>query len=372
MKKNYTRGFFVIIILCYLLAGAYMGHGADVKGEKINILQQLVFDPQTSSIVGIGSKAFSIVKEKSIRFWSIKNGMLKEVIKVTKPLNYEASYSFYTATISHDSKIIAVSFLHTPTVGCYSLKNKKWLWTVKWLGDERYSPQELTFTLDDKKLIAVGEKNTVIYDAKTGDILERQTEPLSDYILMSDATTGAVLSPSSRYLVVWQRPSVYGALRRLFMNKSITVWDIKENKLVAQWKNPKQRLYSAVFTPDEKYILFSSGDGFLSDWSISEQKIVREWKVSGRAELNFSPDGRLLATNEGCDVKIYNYLSGEPIHEFITVGRSLCDVPTAFSPDSKYFALEKNGNLCLYDTETWKEKWCATDAVRSGLNKSSS
>lgn len=35
-----------------------------------------------------------------------------------------------------------------------------------------------------------------------------------------------------------------------------------------------------------------------------------------------------------------------------------CEIRSAFSPESKYFALERCGNLCLYDTQTWEEKWC--------------
>ena len=291
-------------------------------------------------------------------FWSTEDGKLREVIKIPEPPDYKFSDSFYlvdTVTISHDGRLVAVSFIHTRGVGCYSLKDKKWLWTVKWLNGERHSPEELRFTPDDKKIIAVGEKNTAIYDANTGDILERQTEPLNKYIRMIDAITGAVLSPSGRYLAAWQRPAVYGMLRRLFANKNITVWDIKENKFVAKWTKPKQRLFSAVFTPDEKYIVLSSDEGFLSEWSIPEQKLVREWKVPGRAELTFSPNGRFLATTGvgGGNVRVYDYLSREPAHEFLRVG-----IPIAFSPDSKYFALEKNGYLCLYETETWKEKWC--------------
>jgi predicted transglutaminase-like cysteine proteinase len=61
------------------------------------------------------------------------------------------------------------------------------------------------------------------------------------------------------------------------------------------------------------------------------------------------------------DINIINYQTNTVVNEFNNVAMSspACWVyPMAFSPDNKYFAFEKRGRLCLYDTETWKEKWC--------------
>ena len=362
-----------------------MGYGDDIKNKKMfNRVAELVINQESSLIVGAAGRRDE--PSRDIWLWSLEDGKLKEVIKITEPLikdyKYSPSYTKYgiereglsskveyvkRIAISHDGKLIAVSFF-TLTVGCYSLEDKKWLWTVKWVNGERHSPEELRFTRDNKKLIAVGEKNTVIYDAKTGDILERQTDPLSDYDYIMSPTTRAVLSSSGRYLVTWHiYPMDYGVLRRLFMNKKVTVWDIEENKLIARWKKPEQNLCNAIFTPDEKYIVFSSCEGFLSEWSISEQKMLREWQVGDwllyGGYLTFSPDGRFFAFENSGDIRIWDYTTGKLIHEYSNkeagVGMSSVDVyPMAFSPDSKYFALEKDGQLCLYDTETWKEKWC--------------
>jgi WD40 repeat protein len=90
--------------------------------------------------------------------------------------------------------------------------------------------------------------------------------------------------------------------------------------------------------------------------------------------MTLSTNARYLAMiwsdpNGGFVVKVFDYQTTKLIKEFIGVTEKikLCDVyPMAFSPDSKYFAVEKKGKICLYNTGNWKEKWC----VRSFVDKS--
>lgn len=369
MRENSVINFFVgIIVLYYLLVDIHMVYGDAIKDKKFNHCRELSFTQQSSLIIGICYSEREDT-EKSIRIWSVEDGNLSNAIPVE--LQRFPNYSsVHQMAISRDDNLMAVSF-STKAVGCYSLKEKKWLWKAHWLEEEDNGPQDIAFTPDNQRVITVGEKNTVIYDVKIGNILERQTEPLSDYRRFGSATTGATLSSSGRYLVAWQRLPTPGheVLIKLFMNKKVTVWDIEENKLIARWKKPEQNLCNAIFTPDEKHIAFGFGESFGSEyvkiWSIPEQKMIREWKAhkEGIDYLTISPDGRFLATFGYYNiVKIWEYSTEKILYEFDDVGDvSLsCEGShaMAFSPDSKYFALEKNGQLCLYETETWREKWC--------------
>ena len=80
--------------------------------------------------------------------------------------------------------------------------------------------------------------------------------------------------------------------------------------------------------------------------------------------MTFSPDGRYLVTMGGhpSAIKIWDYATNKLTHKFVDVISSslaMCTGhPMAFSSDWKYFAFEQQGQLCLYDTKTWKEKWC--------------
>jgi len=338
-----------------------MAYGDNGKNKKFNRIGEIVFNPQSTMIIGSFLSELGI-SEKSIRLWSVKNGALMDVI----PLETIRGYK-YPIAVSYDGNFIAIS-LYSKEVWCYSLKDKKWLWKANWLEKERKNPQEIKFTPDDRNIIAVGEKHIVIYDAATGHIQEVQKKPLSDYTLFRSSITGAVLSPSGSYLAAWQRLPTpgYEQFPKLFMNRKVTVWDIGENKSIAQWKKPKKDICSVAFTPDEKYILMAVKD-YITEWSITEQKMIRQWKVHKYYidYLTISPNGKFIASfGYYANVKIWDYMNKKVLYEFENIGTRIggykvCDSNAmAFSPDSKYFALEKNGYLCLYETSTWKEKWC--------------
>ena len=69
-----------------------------------------------------------------------------------------------------------------------------------------------------------------------------------------------------------------------------------------------------------------------------------------------------LGAKTGFAIKIWDYSTNKLLHEFVNVISSNLGMgsgyPMAFSLDGKHFALEQQGKLCLYDTQTWQEKWC--------------
>ena len=164
----------------------------------------------------------------------------------------------------------------------------------------------------------------------------------------------------------------------------VVVRHIEGKKIIAKQGNiqEKYKNCSALFTPDEKNLVLGSMDGHVRIWSITEQKVIRGWKAYAAdapvtfrnspapyfiSSMVFSHDGQYLATL-GFDIKsrfairIWEYSTNKLIREFpevISLGLSMCsEYPMACSPDGKYFAFEQQGKLCLYDTQTWEEKWC--------------
>ena len=81
-------------------------------------------------------------------------------------------------------------------------------------------------------MIVIGYENILFYDAKTGQKLEVIEEPLKDYPIIGMSIRGSVLSPSGRYLVVWQEkpPPGHHILGKLIANKWVTVWDLQKSK----------------------------------------------------------------------------------------------------------------------------------------------
>jgi WD40 repeat protein len=323
----------------------------------MNSLSYLTFLPKTSQLVS----ACSSEPDGSIRFWSLENGKLDEVISLGKK-----QYA-HPVAVNHEGSMMAVHLLLSDRLDCYSIKEKKWLWKAK-LSLFRDSPQEIAFTTDGEKIVAAGLRNIVMLDSKNGTVQQKEEKPLNDYPNYYYVPKRVFLSPSGRYLVVWQEFPVGTEGRRWthgVVNKWVTFWDIEKKNIVGRWQKPEQGLWSAAFTHEDKEILFGSKDGYIWVWSVREQKIVREWKA-----YSFEVDSLIVSRNNqyvasygatygGGGAKIWDYSTGKLEREFKNIAFNPGEpYPMEFTSDGKYFALEKVGRLCLYDTQTWEEKWC--------------
>jgi len=184
---------------------------------------------------------------------------------------------------------------------------------------------------------------------------------------------GSVLSPSGRYIVVWQEkpPPGHHILGRLIANQWVTMWDLQTKKQVARWRKPEYENICAAFTKDEKNILFGSSEGHIRMWSVEKQEIIRDWWVGETTVdyLQFSNDYRYLAifgAGKKFHIIIFDYPEGKEVHHF--QGFHCVHVegdpfPMTFLDTSKFFAFADSDRVCVYDTKTWKEKWCVSSSA---------
>lgn len=243
----------------------------------------------------------------------------------------------------------------------------------------------MRFTPDDRKVVVVGFKKIVTYDAETGAILQTQEDSKGFCGGFPEYNTRNIaVSPSARYAAFFQGNLEHDEGWWSSKNIWVVVWDIETKKIIAKQGKiqEKYKNCSAVFTRDDNNLVFGSMDGYVRVWSLKEQRISREWQAiwddkrspfeknpapNNINSMLFSHEGQYLATM-GFDIKsrfaikIREYSSNKFIHEFTEVISSslgMCSgYPMAFSPDGKYFAFEQQGQLCLYDTQSWQEKWC--------------
>ena len=342
--------------------------------KRFNALKRLCFIPQRDLIVG----ACGSEPNGSIRFWSVDEGKLKEVLDLGKGIWANS------IAVSNNGSLIVASLLGKKEIACYSLTDRKWLWKEMWV-EKGVAGNAVRFTNDDRKVVVVGYRNIVTYNALTGVILERQEDSRSFGNGFPNYTRRIhAISQSARYAAFWlgdllEHDETWWSSRNIW----VLVRDIETGKIIAKQGKiqEKYKNCSAAFTPDEKNLVLGSMAGYVRIWSISEQKVVREWWAYGADEepvpfrkdpspnvidsMTFSLDGRQLATigdlKGGFAVRIWDYTTNKLIHEFRDVISSplgMCSgYPMAFSPDGKYFAFEQQGKLCLYDTQTWEQKW---------------
>ena len=362
-----------LFVFCFILF--YPPNGAKSMERKgWNRLKKLYFTPRPDLIVGTCSSE----PNGSIRFWSTDGGELKEVLYLGKG-EWATSLA-----VSNDGCLIVVGLLAKNQIVLYSLKENRWLWKVNWV-EKGLVGNPIRFTPDDRKLVVLGARNIVTYDAKTSTILQRLEDSKGfSGGFPNDRTRNHAISLSARYGAFWQGYIEHDEGWWSSRNIWVLVLDIETGKIVAKQGKiqEKYKNCSATFTPDEKGVVLGSMDGYMRVWSIADQRVVRRWRAYGAGEeplpfeempfpnsidsMTFSPEGRHLATmghlKGGFNIRIWDYSSNKLIHEFVDVISSslpMCSgYPMAFSPEGKYFAFERQGKLCLYDVQTWQEKWC--------------
>lgn len=333
------------------------------------VYKNLVSTPRSRFLAG-NSKNYR--KEvTNISFWSVENGKLEDTMQFSFKEKAKAIID-----MSPDGESMVVAFWNLPaerekygytSVNCYSLAEKKWLWRENWLPKSDMA-RDVRFSPDGLKITVIGYKNIILYEARTGKQLEIIGGPLKEYPPLDLSLQGIFLSSSGRYCVAWQEKPLPGhaLLRRLFVSRWVTVWDLQTRKQIARWRRPKYKNFCAAFTQDEKHILFGS-IGHIQIWSVEKQRMVREWPLPdfrGVYYLKFSEDYRYLAVygvSRNFDITIYEYPEGKKSHHFEDVGGGRTEeepYPMTFFDASNFFAFAKKDQVCVYNTQTWKEKWC--------------
>lgn len=357
-----------LAVFSVVISALLAAQGAPMDGERRNSLRRLFFVPHADKLL-VGS---SFSRPWSIRFWSLDRGDLEEVVELTE------GEGALAIAVSHDGNSVAAILWRKGQsgLGCYSRKERRWLWRNDQYADPIGCPgcrYQLVFTEDNQRVIVTGAWHTAVFDAKTGQLLHKQQEPLSDYPILLRTEKGVALSRTGHYLATWHgytsdAHDLFG-LNRLRKNPSATVWDLEENRMVFTYRYEQGRdIRCAAFSPDDREVLFGSSEGYVSVWSLAEKRLVRQWKAHAQrvSLLVISPGGRFVATRgpgTGHEpysaVKIWDLASTGLIVDLTRdrEGSAGLDSPLAFSADDKYFAFERSGRLCLYETGTWKERW---------------
>lgn len=295
-------------------------------------------------------------------FWSTQDGKLKHSVRFSKEVWPEY------LDVSPDETRAAVIFYESLSdgkrphgLGCYSLAEKRWLWKWKWDMDEIEGfPQAVKLLPNGRRILVLGYWSVWYYDVETGKKVHEWKGLLKDYDVWRYALRTSYVSPSGRYLVIWQEKPWEGlALGR--MDMYVTVWDLQTGEEISRWKKPEYECEKGTFSPDEQSVIFGCKDGHIREWSIRSGTMVRELRIKTSlprwvVSVVFSPDGRFVAVKAATeDIMVFDYSTQKKLHTFEGSGKYNA---MAFSSDGEFFALPIKGRICLYATSTWERKWC--------------
>jgi WD40 repeat protein len=101
-----------------------------------------------------------------------------------------------------------------------------------------------------------------------------------------------------------------------------------------------EKLASAEVSPDGRWIATAAWQGRgVKIWDARTRKLARDLPVPGTAGVEWSPDGRLLATSLGKENLLWDSGSWEVVRRFERVDQGDLPGPLAFSPDGALLAL---------------------------------
>jgi WD40 repeat protein/tRNA A-37 threonylcarbamoyl transferase component Bud32 len=203
----------------------------------------------------------------------------------------------------------------------------------------------LAFAPDGKTLATVGDDGTArIWDSATGEtlgILWGETNSLSTVAFSPD---GRIMAAGTARLPTGKRfPSTRYAPPADGMSSHITLYDLRERKILRTFDAHADGVYSLQFSHDGKTLVSGGKDGAVNFWDSNSGALQRAVtnSIGPVYGISFAPKDRSLATtgwqptSANADLQILSSKTGQTLHRFDEPGQVVC---LAYSPDGSTLA----------------------------------
>jgi WD40 repeat protein/serine/threonine protein kinase len=181
-------------------------------------------------------------------------------------------------------------------------------------------------------------------------MIDRAAQPLRAEIARLTTPAGrmwsAVFSPDGRWIVTTD-------------DRSARVWDARSLQLLYTLPHA-DIVYHASFSPEGTRLVTASNDGFVKIWDLPTGALLRALtheRLDGQRARYFmaamAPDGRSVAAIDvrGTLAHVWDASTGELIVEIPNVTGA--NPSLAFSPQGTWLAMSGGGDVRVFDTHTW-------------------
>ncbi|CAK86293.1 unnamed protein product, partial (macronuclear) [Paramecium tetraurelia] len=230
-----------------------------------------------------GQQLISCSDDKSIRFWDVKTGKIKCVIKGNREVNSVCFSPKNTISASCSGEFVYLWNLNT------GKQVLKFIGHTDCIRSICFSPYGTTLASGSD------DKSIHLWDIKTG----QKKAKLAGH---SSTVTSVCFSPDGTKLA-----SGSG-------DKSVRLWDIKTGKQKAKFVRHSIGISSVCFAPDGRTIASGSGDKSILLWDIETG--YQNGKLDGHSStvtsVYFSPDGTTLASGSGDNsIRLWDIKTGQ-------------------------------------------------------------
>jgi WD40 repeat protein len=227
-------------------------------------------------------------------------------------------------------------------------------------GDPAQAPPELVAVLGDGRFLFPRVGGTAWMDqSPDGKVL---AVPLDDDVLLFEATTGTYIrslrGPGGRVVwVTFSRDSQLLAATTWHEGREgdLRVWDLRADRELYTNPLPGPKVSgAAAFSADGKRLV-TEGDERLQVWDARSGQDIQavELRPGGIGGLRFSPDGRRLAVAlwHGRGMKVFDW-DGDKLGPVQAREHRLPVAAVAYSPDGKLLASGDQGEFKLWNADT--------------------